>query len=144
MGKFQSFPSPSSNIVLSVTSSPSSLSEPSLWSTSTIFEDAQVTSTNVKSPSVPDFPPLRRSKAMSIPSRSFSILTIAKTCGVKRLLESASSSSSIKNNETKGLFESSPSEGLEMEICQDCTALQQRTRRRISKPSLKMNSRFPL
>ena len=42
---------------------------------------------------------------------------IQKAGGIKGLLEI--DSSSIEDNETEGLYESSPSEGLEMEICHD-------------------------
>ena len=57
---------------------------------------------------------------MSIPSRSFSIPTMTglhKTDGIKRFLETGSTA--CEDNDTEGCFESSPSEGLEMEICHD-------------------------
>ena len=57
---------------------------------------------------------------MSIPSRSFSIPTMTglhKKDGIKRFLETGSTA--CEDNETEGFFESSPSEGLEMEICHD-------------------------
>ena len=118
--KFQSFPSPSSNVGLLCP--PASQSESSFWSTSTkaaTVEEAPVTAA-LTSNSLTEFPPLRRSKAMSIPGRSSPIPAMSgihKTGGIKRLLEI--DSSSIEDNETEGLYESSPSEGLEMEICHD-------------------------
>ena len=57
---------------------------------------------------------------MSIPGRSFQIPIksgIHKAVGIKRILEVDSSSN--EDIETEGLYESSPSEGLEMEICHD-------------------------
>ena len=122
--KFQSFPSPSSNVALLSPPPLSSLSESSLWSTSTTatVEEASATST-VTSNSMPEFPPLRRSKAMSTPSRSFPIPTMSgihKTGGVKKFLETASSSNQDEDYELEeGLYETSLSEGLEMEICYD-------------------------
>jgi len=58
---------------------------------------------------------------MSIPSRSFPIPTMTglhNAGGVKRLLQTELTGSD-EDDESEGLYESSPSEGLEMEICHD-------------------------
>ena len=132
--KFQSFPSSPSSNVASLTVATSSLSAPSLRSTSTSAKNEHVPSTSTSestsegsgSLSSLEFPPLRRSKAMSLPSWSLPAPVPTKsdhnTDAIKRLLDSSSSGSNEDNEEGwEGIFgmESSPSEGLEMEICSE-------------------------